>query len=90
MSYTRNPDWQDGPGGKTPITSDRLDHIEDGLVATSVQADLGALGVPIVAWDGASAVVRPATAKVAWLSKTDPRTSGVAQDVDIWLRPTDS
>lgn len=38
MSYEKY-DWQDGPEGDTPITADRLNHIEDGIAEHDVDQD---------------------------------------------------
>lgn len=39
MAYDRNPTWQNGPGGGTPLNSGKLEHIEDGIEAAAAAAD---------------------------------------------------
>lgn len=38
MAYTKQT-WKDGTGGATPLTAARLNHMEDGIKATSDAVD---------------------------------------------------
>lgn len=45
MSYTKNPTWVDGVDGGTLITAATLNHLEDGVAATSTVADNAGAGL---------------------------------------------
>lgn len=45
MAYVKNPVWVDGADGGTLITAVTLNHLEDGVLATSVVADSASSGL---------------------------------------------
>lgn len=45
MAYEKQ-DWKDGEEGDTPITAERLDHIEDGIADKSERGEQGEKGDP--------------------------------------------
>lgn len=45
MAYTKNPQWKDYPDESTPVTAERLNHLEDGVYAAAATADSAAAGL---------------------------------------------